>query len=131
MVCDSKTSASHQVICIIFQHAMLDSSSTGRFTLIKREINFKNFDNYVIKSESHSYKIMMDPSSIFYYFILTYNLHLISSEYIVITTICYDIFSCAKSRYDILLFYFNLFWPIRNWHMHHNIFTIFLCIHCT
>ena len=24
-----------------------------------------------------------------------------------------------------------IFWPIKNWHMHHNIFTISLCIHCT
>ena len=47
-----------------------------------------------------------DPSSIFYYFIL--NLHLNSCEYIVITTKCHDIFSCVRSRYDILLFYFIL-----------------------
>ena len=49
-----------------------------------------------------------DPSPIFYYFILTYNLHLNSCEYIVITTKCHDIFSCARSRYNILLFYFIL-----------------------
>ena len=51
---------------------------------------------------------MTDPSLIFYYFILPYNLHFNSCEYIVITTICHDIFSCVRSRYDILLFYFIL-----------------------
>ena len=51
---------------------------------------------------------MTDPNPIFYYFILTYNLHFNSCEYIVITTICHDIFSCAGSWYDILLFYFIL-----------------------
>ena len=51
---------------------------------------------------------MTDPSLIFYYFILPYNLHFNSCEYIVITTICHDIFICVRSRYDILLFYFIL-----------------------
>ena len=54
---------------------------------------------------------MTDPSSIFYYFILIRNLHLNSCEYIVITTKCHDIFSCARSRYNILLFYFIYFEP--------------------
>ena len=54
------------------------------------------------------FSTMTDPSPIFYYLILTYNLHLNSCEYIVITTKCHDIFSCARSWYDILLFYFIL-----------------------
>ena len=51
---------------------------------------------------------MTDLNLIFYYFILTYNLHLNNCEYIVITTICHDILSCARSKYEILLFYFIL-----------------------
>ena len=56
------------------------------------------------------FSTMADPSSIFYYLILTYNLHLNSCEYIVITTKCHDIFSCARYRYNIffILFYFIL-----------------------
>ena len=53
---------------------------------------------------------MTNPNPLFYYFILTYNLHFNSCGYIVITTMCHDIFSCTRSRYDILLFYFILFY---------------------
>ena len=54
------------------------------------------------------FSTVTNPSLIFYYFILTYNLHLNSCEYIVITIKCHDIFSCARSQYNILLFYFIL-----------------------
>ena len=53
------------------------------------------------------FSTVTDPNPIFYYLILTYNLHLNSCEYIVITTKCHDNFSCARTQYDILLFYFN------------------------
>ena len=56
------------------------------------------------------FSTMIDPSPIFYYLILTYNLHRNSCENIVITTKYHDIFSCARSWYDILLFYFILFY---------------------
>ena len=52
---------------------------------------------------------MTDPNPIFYYFILAYNLQLNSCECIVIITKCHDIFSCARSQYNILLFYYILF----------------------
>ena len=38
-------------ICITKQrYESFDFKNIQRFTLIKRDINFKNFDNYVVKS---------------------------------------------------------------------------------